>query len=34
MIGYVSNLDHPREGQETLIEATAILAAPGVTSRA
>ena len=27
VIGYVSNLDHPREGQETLIEATAILAA-------
>jgi glycosyltransferase involved in cell wall biosynthesis len=29
VIGYVSNLDHPREGQETLIEATAILAAAG-----
>ena len=29
VIGYVSNLDHPREGQETLIEATAMLAAAG-----
>ncbi len=29
VIGYVSNLDHPREGQETLIEAAAILAAGG-----
>jgi glycosyltransferase involved in cell wall biosynthesis len=29
VIGYVSNLDHPREGQETLIEATAILAEAG-----
>ncbi len=29
VIGYVSNLDHPREGQETLIEATALLAAAG-----
>ncbi|MDF2735273.1 MAG: hypothetical protein K0S97_1896 [Chloroflexota bacterium] len=29
VIGYVSNLDHPREGQETLIEATAILARAG-----
>jgi glycosyltransferase involved in cell wall biosynthesis len=29
VIGYVSNLDHPREGHETLIEATAILAAAG-----
>jgi phosphatidyl-myo-inositol dimannoside synthase len=29
VIGYVSNLDHPREGQETLIEATAILVAAG-----
>ncbi len=27
VIGYVSNLDHPREGHETLIRATAILAA-------
>jgi phosphatidyl-myo-inositol dimannoside synthase len=25
LIGYVSNLDHPREGHETLIEATALL---------
>lgn len=29
LIGYISNLDHPREGHETLIEATAILAAAG-----
>jgi glycosyltransferase involved in cell wall biosynthesis len=29
VIGYVSNLDHVREGQETLIEATALLAAAG-----
>ncbi len=29
LIGYVSNLDHPREGQETLIEATALLGAAG-----
>ncbi len=29
VIGYVSNLDHPREGQEVLIEATARLAARG-----
>ena len=29
VIGYVSNLDHPREGQETLIEATALLAKAG-----
>jgi glycosyltransferase involved in cell wall biosynthesis len=29
VIGYVSNLDHPREGHETLIRATAILAADG-----
>ncbi len=29
VIGYVSNLDHPREGQETLIEATALLATAG-----
>ena len=29
VIGYVSNLDHVREGQETLIEATAILAKAG-----
>jgi glycosyltransferase involved in cell wall biosynthesis len=29
VIGYVSNLDHPREGQETLIEATALLEAAG-----
>jgi glycosyltransferase involved in cell wall biosynthesis len=29
VIGYVSNLDHPREGHETLIEATALLAAAG-----
>lgn len=29
VIGYISNLDHPREGQETLIEATALLAARG-----
>ena len=29
VIGYVSNLDHPREGQETLIEATALLAGAG-----
>ena len=29
VIGYVSNLDHPREGQETLLEATALLAAAG-----
>jgi glycosyltransferase involved in cell wall biosynthesis len=29
VIGYISNLDHPREGHETLIEATAILAAAG-----
>jgi len=28
-IGYISNLDHVREGHETLIEATAILAAAG-----
>ncbi len=27
LIGYISNLDHPREGQETLIEATALLVA-------
>ena len=29
LIGYVSNLDHPREGQETLIEATARLVEAG-----
>ncbi len=29
VIGYVSNLDHPREGHETLIEATALLANAG-----
>jgi glycosyltransferase involved in cell wall biosynthesis len=29
LIGYVSNLDHPREGQETLIEATALLVEAG-----
>jgi glycosyltransferase involved in cell wall biosynthesis len=29
VIGYVSNLDHPREGQDFLIEATARLAARG-----
>jgi glycosyltransferase involved in cell wall biosynthesis len=29
VIGYVSNLDHPREGQEILIEATARLRARG-----
>lgn len=29
VIGYVSNLDHPREGQETLIEATTLLAGAG-----
>ncbi len=29
VIGYVSNLDHPREGQEILIEATARLRAAG-----
>lgn len=29
LLGYISNLDHPREGQETLIEATALLAAAG-----
>lgn len=29
VIGYVSNLDHPREGQEVLIEATARLRARG-----
>ncbi len=29
VIGYVSNLDHPREGQETLIEATALLVERG-----
>jgi glycosyltransferase involved in cell wall biosynthesis len=29
VIGYISNLDHVREGHETLIEATAILAAAG-----
>jgi glycosyltransferase involved in cell wall biosynthesis len=29
VIGYVSNLDHPREGQEVLIEATARLRAGG-----
>ena len=29
VIGYVSNLDHPREGQETLIAATAMLATAG-----
>jgi len=29
VIGYVSNLDHPREGQEFLIDATAKLAARG-----
>ena len=29
VIGYISNLDHPREGQETLIEATALLVGRG-----
>lgn len=29
VIGYISNLDHPREGQEVLIEATARLRARG-----
>jgi glycosyltransferase involved in cell wall biosynthesis len=29
LLGYVSNLDHPREGQETLIEATARLVGDG-----
>ncbi len=29
VIGYISNLDHPREGQETLIEATALLVERG-----
>ena len=32
--GYVSNLDHPRENQELLIEATARLAAAAATSPA
>jgi glycosyltransferase involved in cell wall biosynthesis len=30
VIGYVSNLDHPREGQEVLIEATAMLVRRGL----
>jgi glycosyltransferase involved in cell wall biosynthesis len=29
LMGYVSNLDHPREGHETLIEATALLVDAG-----
>ena len=30
VVGYVSNLDHPREGQETLVEAVAVLRGRGL----
>ena len=30
VVGYVSNLDHPREGQETLVEAVAVLRRRGL----
>ena len=34
VVGYVSNLDHPREGQELLIEAVGLLRAQGVPATA
>ncbi|WP_154402136.1 glycosyltransferase [Ornithinimicrobium cavernae] len=34
VFGYVSNLDHPREGQELLVEAVGILRSQGVAARA